>query len=230
VSASGSTGGSGGGQFTVNSGPCTLSHGGNCVGRPSQYSASETCSISSNRAGSVENCPVFNTERGYDFLNIDGTNYDGSNCPRGFSLSTRSTISWESDGSVAGDGWEICAGDAADDSNSCRYANDGECDDGSTGGTQYCSLGTDADDCRTGTGAAASSGQFTVESGPCTVTNGGSCVGRLQYGDHESCEIRSNTAGSISSCPTFETERGCKLHVHSRTASDLTVSDCCMGD
>jgi hypothetical protein len=31
--------------------------------------------------------------------------------------------------------------------NTCRYANDGECDDGSQGGTQYCELGTDSNDC-----------------------------------------------------------------------------------
>lgn len=55
---------SGGGQFTVTSGPCTVRNGGNCVGRPSSYSNSETCQISSNRAGTVDSCPVFNTERG----------------------------------------------------------------------------------------------------------------------------------------------------------------------
>ncbi len=63
VAGGGSSSGSSG-QFTVTSGPCTLSHGGNCVGRPSQYSDSETCQISSNGAGSVDSCPVFNTERG----------------------------------------------------------------------------------------------------------------------------------------------------------------------
>ena len=45
-----------------------------------------------------------------DYLNIDGTTYEGTNCPEGVQLSTRSTIAWTSDGSVAGDGWEICAG------------------------------------------------------------------------------------------------------------------------
>jgi hypothetical protein len=38
------------------------------------------------------------------------------------------------------------AGGAGSD-DSCRYAFDGECDDGSQGGTQYCALGTDATDC-----------------------------------------------------------------------------------
>jgi hypothetical protein len=45
-----------------------------------------------------------------DFLNIGGTNYDGANCPQGVALSGGTTIRWISDGSVAGDGWEICTG------------------------------------------------------------------------------------------------------------------------
>ena len=45
-----------------------------------------------------------------DHLNIDGTTYEGTNCPQGVQLTARSTIAWTSDGSVAGDGWEICAG------------------------------------------------------------------------------------------------------------------------
>ena len=32
----------------------------------------------------------------------------------------------------------------------CQYAGDGECDDGSTGGVQYCTLGSDAVDCGSG--------------------------------------------------------------------------------
>ena len=156
------------GQFVVTAGPCALSQGGSCVGRADGYSHSETCWITSIAPATITGCPVFNTERGYDFLAIDGTNYDGDRCPRGFGLSAGSTISWESDGSVAGDGWEICAG-SLDSSNSCDFAFDNVCDDGSTGGTQYCALGTDASDCSSGA-AAASGGQFTVASGPCTLS------------------------------------------------------------
>ena len=43
-----------------------------------------------------------------DYLSIDGTRYDGSHCPVGVTLQPGSTITWVSDGSVAGDGWEIC--------------------------------------------------------------------------------------------------------------------------
>jgi len=44
--------------------------------------------------------------------------------------------------------------DAAN-ANSCKYANDGECDDGSQGGTQYCAIGTDTNDCAAAAAAAA---------------------------------------------------------------------------
>jgi hypothetical protein len=44
-----------------------------------------------------------------DFLNVGGTNYDGTNCPQGVTLSGGTTIRWTSDGSVAGDGWQVCA-------------------------------------------------------------------------------------------------------------------------
>ena len=388
------------GQFRVeDGGPCTVSHSGSCVGRPSRYSASERCLISFTGAGSVESCPVFNTESNCaltrapacaaspsllrlrpdstesaaacacaltdDFLYIDGTNYDGENCPREVALTPTSTITWESDGSVAGDGWEICVGDGsnscryardgecddgstggtvycnrgtdaedcssgtggatsdhsnsceyahdnecddgsigdtayctcgtdADDcaasvsSNSCEYAHDNECDDGSTGGTRYCTCGTDADDCGSGTGGssgtggaappppparppppatsdssnscryardgecddgstgfvaycsrgtdaedcgngtgggAVAGGQFSVISGPCTTDQSGSCVGRLHYDDSESCEIRSNMAGSISGCPVFMTEQHCTISSVSAMSS-ATLASC----
>jgi hypothetical protein len=93
----------------VSSGPCTTTQGGNCVGRL-QYGNHEACEIRANAAATISSCPTFNTESGYDFLNIGGTNYDGTNCPSGVSLTGGTSIRWISDGSVAGDGWEICAG------------------------------------------------------------------------------------------------------------------------
>eukprot|EP01045_Picozoa_sp_COSAG04_P003333 COSAG04_NODE_134_length_23866_cov_4.802036_5_plen_272_part_00 len=52
-------------------------------------------------------------------------------------------------------------------------------------------------------------GLFSVLSGPCTTSQRGNCVGRTNYGDSESCEIRSNAAASVTSCPNFQTESGC---------------------
>ena len=97
------------GSFRVDSGPCELLQGGSCVGRPSGYGNSESCSIAVTASSTLGACPVFTTETGYDFLNIGGVNYHGTSCPTGASVLSGSTISWRSDGSVAGDGWEICA-------------------------------------------------------------------------------------------------------------------------
>lgn len=58
--------------------------------------------------------------------------------------------------------------------NSCQYANDGECDDGSLGGTQYCATGTDTNDC-----AAAAS---AVRSDSCRYALDGECDDGSQGG------------------------------------------------
>lgn len=52
--------------FIVNSGPCTLrsSASQHCVGRPTGYSNSESCRITTGTAGTLSSCPIFVTERG----------------------------------------------------------------------------------------------------------------------------------------------------------------------
>jgi hypothetical protein len=52
--------------FIVNSGPCTLATSGSqyCVGRPSGYTNSESCQITSSAAGTLTPCPIFVTETG----------------------------------------------------------------------------------------------------------------------------------------------------------------------
>ena len=96
-------------SFRVDSGPCELVEGGVCVGRPNGYSNSEECSITVSGSMTLGACPVFHTEAGYDMLVVDGREYDATNCPRGVELSRGDQITWISDGSVASDGWEICA-------------------------------------------------------------------------------------------------------------------------
>ena len=57
------------------------------------------------------------------------------------------------------------------------------------------------------------SAPFTVDSGPCTLETSGSqfCVGRPSgYTNSESCQITSSAAGTLSPCPIFVTETGCK--------------------
>jgi hypothetical protein len=95
--------------FAVTSGPCTLLQGGQCVGRPNGYSGHESCSITALVASTTLSCPVFNTERSYDQLTIAGIGvYSGTSCPQGVSVTPSTTISWMSDGSISGNGWEIC--------------------------------------------------------------------------------------------------------------------------
>ena len=52
--------------FIVNSGPCTLATSGSqyCVGRPSGYTNSESCQITSSAAGTLTPCPIFVTATG----------------------------------------------------------------------------------------------------------------------------------------------------------------------
>ena len=95
-------------QFAVESGPCEVSSAGRCVGR-SDYANNEACTIISLSATTLADCPRFDTEAGYDFLTIDGQRYEGTQCPTGLQISSSSTISWASDGSVTRGGWEICA-------------------------------------------------------------------------------------------------------------------------
>ena len=95
-------------QFAVQSGPCTVSDAGRCVGR-SNYANNEACTIVSLSSTTLADCPRFDTEAGYDFLTIDGQRYEGTQCPEGLQISSSSSISWASDGSVTRGGWEICA-------------------------------------------------------------------------------------------------------------------------
>ena len=54
-----------------------------------------------------------NAEAGYDHLVIDDVEFDGENCPLGVGVDMNTVITWVSDGSVQGDGWEVCIGGAA---------------------------------------------------------------------------------------------------------------------
>jgi hypothetical protein len=52
---------------------------------------------------------------------------------------------------------------------------------------------------------------FSVIEGPCTLTDGGRCVGRLDgwYDNYEYCTITVSGAGTIGTCPVFDTESCC---------------------
>ena len=95
------------GSFTVNSGPCTVSEDGRCVGRPSGYLPNESCEITTVICGVLGQCSVFETERGYDYIQFpDGSTT--SDCPVGVVLPVGGNLYWRSDGNTEGRGWQIC--------------------------------------------------------------------------------------------------------------------------
>eukprot|EP01050_Picozoa_sp_SAG11_P014115 SAG11_NODE_1706_length_4412_cov_3.163691_3_plen_352_part_00 len=120
--------------FTVDSGPCTVSEGGRCVGRPDGYLPNEECEIVvGGGIGMISEC-LLDTEDGdwADWLTTPdgirhghGVNPESveSGCPIGASLSTGDVLTWASDGRYQGDnhggalpmsvdglggGWQIC--------------------------------------------------------------------------------------------------------------------------
>jgi hypothetical protein len=84
---------------------------------------------------------------------------------------------------------------AAGKANSCKYANDGECDDGSQGGTQYCAIGTDTNDCAaaaaaagcTAAGCTETGGSVSVSDDSCRYANDGECDDGSQGGSTQYC-------------------------------------------
>eukprot|EP01046_Picozoa_sp_COSAG06_P004741 COSAG06_NODE_203_length_20332_cov_14.679978_9_plen_222_part_00 len=88
-----------GGIFTVSSGPCVVSEGGRCVGRPGGYLPSEACEIAVSGAGGVLGaCGVFDTEACCDVVTLpDGSSHYGSHCPAGAVLAAGGSVGWTSD-------------------------------------------------------------------------------------------------------------------------------------
>jgi hypothetical protein len=114
------------GTFTVLSGPCEISEGGRCVGRPRGYSPDENCAIVVGGGGGVLGaCAVFDTfsgDGGPDHLTLPagsthslpdidafsheilGDSHRGSDCPRGAALAPGApdALRWESSGNQQG--------------------------------------------------------------------------------------------------------------------------------
>jgi hypothetical protein len=106
--------------FVVNSGPCTTSKDGRCVGRPGGYNRGERCSISVGGVLPVTlgACSVFDTDTDhYDRVSwgmgAQGKSFDGSECPSGEQLVSGQEITWSSDsgrqGSVGQEPGNGCA-------------------------------------------------------------------------------------------------------------------------
>ena len=89
-------------------GDCQI-FGGLCVRStdyPREYPGGEECTMSV-PIPSVVKVKAFDTEKGYDFLTVNGVSYSGSSL-ESRTLVVWSNITWFSDDSVAGSGWELC--------------------------------------------------------------------------------------------------------------------------
>jgi hypothetical protein len=124
------------GIFTVSSGPCEVSEGGRCVGRPNGYSPNEDCEIAVGGGGGVVGaCAVFDTTNNDDRVTlVDGSQHYGmygSSCPVGAALSPVATLSWHSNNH-----WQGSVGDTA----SCSGCHNG-CTAKGTCGLPYSASG-----------------------------------------------------------------------------------------
>ena len=92
------------------SGPCAVSEGGRCVGRPGGYLGSEHCEIAVGGGGGVLGaCGVFDTYYG-DYVTLpDGSSHYYSDCPAGAVLAAGGSVGWTSDVNQQGN-----LGDAGD--------------------------------------------------------------------------------------------------------------------
>ena len=98
----------GNGYFSVSSGACSVQ--GSCIrspNYPSNYDVNSDCTITVNQQLTLTT-NEFETEADYDKLTIDGTDYDGNEGPNQVQVSSGDAISWNSDNSNTGSGWEVC--------------------------------------------------------------------------------------------------------------------------
>jgi hypothetical protein len=78
------------------------------------YQNSERCTIYVREEGFLQ-AVDFNTESGYDFINMDdinGMRYSGQTGPANVHVVGNESFQWTSDGSNTNDGWTICFSDS----------------------------------------------------------------------------------------------------------------------
>jgi hypothetical protein len=97
-------------RWTVLSGGshCEVTSDGRCITDGiGNYGNYEYCTFRAEVSMTVTTT-VFGTESGYDFITIGGTRYSGSTGPMNVQVAAGSTVTWNSDGSVTGTGFQIC--------------------------------------------------------------------------------------------------------------------------
>ena len=98
------------GGFTVESGPCTVTAGGDCVrsdNYPGQYGTGVSCVIAPTQDLRLSST-AFATEKNYDMLTIGGETFTGTLGPTFLSVTANQKIVWESDSSVTNTGCALC--------------------------------------------------------------------------------------------------------------------------
>ena len=115
------------GTFLVHSGPCTVSDGGRCVGRPHGYGPNERCQILVSGAGGILGaCGVFDTSSGTDKVTLAGLSpHDMSDCPVGAVLTPGQVVGWESSATDQGSVGDNDNGCAAKGSCGLQYSQSG---------------------------------------------------------------------------------------------------------
>jgi hypothetical protein len=93
------------------SGPCLVSSGagGESCLYDRNYGNDERCTAKVTLNEIQIDTVQFDTEQGYDFLSINGKQYSGITGPNQVSVPDNTVISWTSDYSNTGGGWEVCA-------------------------------------------------------------------------------------------------------------------------
>eukprot|EP01043_Picozoa_sp_COSAG02_P053551 COSAG02_NODE_5928_length_3936_cov_9.495960_1_plen_138_part_10 len=97
--------------WTIESGSCEADGG--CITSPNyprHYGNSQSCSMRPSAAGELS-CEAFDTEGGFDHLDVGGHSYSGhggiSDCPDGITVDAGDEVRWHTDGSVTYPGFRI---------------------------------------------------------------------------------------------------------------------------
>ena len=102
--------------FTVESGPCTVTAGGDCVrsdNYPGAYATSKSCVIAPTQDLRLSST-AFATEKNYDMLTIGGETFTGTLGPTFLSVTANQKLEWVSDSSVTDTGCALCCASPRD--------------------------------------------------------------------------------------------------------------------